>query len=158
MKNQQGALGHIVGGWTISGTATFASGLPFTVLSGYDANFDGVGGDRPILLNPSLLYSSVDNGRAQTNCPTPLVPPGRCLDTQSELQLQGTAFQPSQANLKSGDQFPVAPGQDFPAGAIPRNSFFQQGQKNVDAALAKRFKIRERMGLELRMELYNAFN
>lgn len=148
----------LLNGWQVSGTATFASGLPFTVLSGYDSNFDGVGGDRPILLDPSLLYTSVDNGRAQTTCPTPLVPPGRCLDTQSELQLPGSAFQPSQANLRSGDQFPVAPGQNFPAGAIPRNSFFQQGQKNVDGALAKTFKFRESMGLQLRMELYNAFN
>ena len=163
MKSWQGAFSPLsvawwVSRWQISGVATFASGLPFTVLSGYDANFDGVGGDRPILLDPALLYTSVDNGRAQSSCPTPLVPPGRCLDTQSELQLPGTAFQPSQASLKSGDQFPVSPGQDFPAGAIPRNSFLQQGQKNVDAALAKTFKIRESMGLQLRMELYNAFN
>ena len=158
MKNQQGPVGRLVGGWTVSGVATFASGLPFTVLAGYDANFDGVGGDRPLITNPGLLYTSVDNGRAQQSCPTALVPPGRCLDTLSELQLPSTAFLPSQVNLGSGDQFPVAPGQNFPAGSAGRNAFFEEGQKNVDAALAKTVRIRERISLQMRMELYNAFN
>jgi hypothetical protein len=158
MKGQQGALGRVVGGWLVSGTATFASGLPFTILSGYDSNFDGVGGDRPLISNPSLLYTSVDQGRAQSPCPSALVQPGRCLDTQSQLQVPSTAFLPLQTNLAAGDQFPVAPGQNFPAGSVARNAFFQQGQKNVDAALAKTFRIRESVGLELRMELYNAFN
>lgn len=158
MKSQDSLLGEFVGGWAISGVTTFASGLPFTVLSGYDANFDGVGGDRPLLNNSSLRFASVDNGRPQTTCPSALVAPGRCLDSGSQLQLPGTAFQPSQANLTSGDQFPVAPGQNFPAGTVARNSFFEQGQKNVDAALTKSFRIREGMGLQLRMELYNALN
>lgn len=158
MKSQQSLLGEFVGGWTISGVGTFASGLPFTVLAGYDENFDGVGGDRPVLVNPGLLYTSVDQGRPQTSCPSALVPPGRCLDSKSQLQLPASAFLPLQSNLSAGDQFPVAPGQDFPAGSVARNAFFQQGQKNVDAAVAKSFRIREGMALQLRMELYNVFN
>lgn len=157
MKSQQGALGELVGGWTISGVGTFAYGLPFTVLAGYDENFDGVGGDRPLIVNPGLLYTSVDQGRAQNPCPTAPVG-GRCLDTRSELQLPAAAFLPLQSNLSAGDQYPVAPGQDFPAGSAARNAFREQGQKNVDAALAKSFRIREGMGLQLRMEFYNVFN
>ena len=38
----------------------FASGLPFTVLAGYDVNLDCVGGDPPILADPSILFHSVD--------------------------------------------------------------------------------------------------
>jgi outer membrane receptor protein involved in Fe transport len=158
MKSQNNFIGEFVGGWMVSGVATFASGLPFTVLSGYDENFDGVGGDRPVLIDPSVLYRSVDNGRSQAKCPSALVPPGRCLDTGSQLQLPGTAFAPNQASFSSGDQLPVAPGQDFPAGSVARNAFFQQGQANVDAAVAKSFRIRESMGLQLRMEFYNLFN
>ncbi|HKU24878.1 MAG TPA: TonB-dependent receptor [Candidatus Sulfotelmatobacter sp.] len=157
MKSQQGVLGELAGGWTISGVGTFASGLPFTVLAGYDENFDGVGGDRPLILNPGLLYTSIDQGRPQNPCPTSLVG-GRCLDTGSERQLPASAFLPSQANLSAGDQYPVAPGQDFPAGSASRNAFREQGQKNVDAAVAKSFRIREGMGLQLRMEFYNVFN
>ncbi len=158
MKQQNGALGRLVGGWTVSGVATFASGLPFTVLSGFDQNLDGVGGDRPVLVDPSLLFASVDKGRPLETCPTPLVPPGRCLDSQSQLQLPGTAFLPSQASLSAGDKIPLSPGENFPAGTVARNAFFQQGQKNVDLALTKSVRIRESMGLQLRMELYNAFN
>jgi hypothetical protein len=156
MKTQRNLLGQFVGGWMVSGVATFASGLPFTVLSGYDSNFDGVGGDRPILLDGSRLFTSVDNGRPQATCPSALVAPGRCLDSQSQLQLPGTAFLPSQTS--TGNQIPLAPGENFPAGTVARNAFFQQGQKNVDAALTKSFRIREGMGLSLRMELYNVFN
>src|SRR5438874_2985399 len=95
MKSQQSLLGEFVGGWTISEVTTFASGLPFTVLSGYDANFDGVGGDRPFLLDPKVLYKSVDKGRPQTNCsPSALLASGRCLDTQSQGQLPASAFLP----------------------------------------------------------------
>ncbi len=161
-KNQEGVIGRLAGGWTISGVTTLASGLPFTVLAGYDVNVDGVGGDRPLISNPSYLYRSVDAGRASGTCPSALVPPGRCLDTFSEFQLPGSAFLPSQntiiAGQSSGDQFILSPGQNFPAGSVGRNTFFQQGQKNFDAALAKNLHIRERFNLELRMELYNMFN
>ena len=156
-----GFLGRLAGGWTISGVTTFASGLPFTVLAGYDVNLDGVGGDRPILADASILFHSVDNGRAPSSCPSSLVG-NRCLDTQSQSQLPGSAFQPPQSSVisgtRSGAEFIVAPGQNFPAGSAARNAFFQQGQKNFDAALSKSIRIAERARLELRMELYNAFN
>jgi hypothetical protein len=157
MKSQHGVLGELVGGWTLSGVGTFAAGLPFTVLANYDENFDGVGGDRPLILNPGLLYTSIDQGRPQSPCPTALVG-GRCLNTASERQLPASAFLPLQTNLSAGDQYPVAPGQDFPAGSAARNAFREQGQKNVDMALAKSFRVREGMGLQLRMEFYNVFN
>ena len=158
MKNQRGALGELAGGWSISGVATFASGLPFTVLAGYDVNFDGVGGKRAIITNPALQGTSVDKGRPQANCPSALVAPGRCPDSQSQLQLPASAFLPLQTNLAAGDQYPVAPGQDFPAGSVARNSFRQQGQEHVDASVTKSFRVREGMGLQLRMEFYNVFN
>jgi len=155
MKDQKEWLGRIVGGWTISGVTTLASGLPFTVLAGYDANMDGVGGDRPALSDPKFLFTSVDNGRAISPCPSALVG-GRCLDTLSQGQLPGTAFLPPQP--PTANQFVLAPGQNDQPGAIARNSFFEQGQKNFDMALAKSVRVYERVNVELRMELYNAFN
>ena len=159
MKDQKEWLGRIVGGWTVSGVATFASGLPYTVLAGYDVNIDGVGGDRPKIADPKFLFTSVDNGRAISPCPSALVV-GRCLDTLSQLQLPGTAFvpvQPIPGKPLNGDQFFLTPGQDVP-GTIARNAFFEQGQKNFDMALAKSVRVYERVNVELRMELYNAFN
>jgi hypothetical protein len=89
----------------------------------------------------------------------------RCFNTQSEMQINPAAFFPTQVLLPtgrvssfSGDQFPVAPGEDFPEGVAGRNSFFQQGQKNLDATVAKSVRVREGMKLQLRFELYNVFN
>jgi hypothetical protein len=157
MKSQQTLLGHFVGGWTMTGVATFASGLPFTITSGYDMNLDGNGGDRPVLLDPSVLFKSIDAGRPMTSCLSPLVG-GRCFDTKSQGQINSLAFGPSQADIGVGNKIPLAPGQNFPAGAVARNAFFQQGQANVDATLSKSVKIREGIDLNLRMEMYNLFN
>jgi hypothetical protein len=154
MKSQQGVLGRLIGGWVWSGVTTFQSGNPFTVFAGYDVNLDGLSGDRPRISNSSILHTSVDNGRQLSGC-TPVN--GVCVDTASQSQLPGSAFLPSQTNLGVGDQFPLTPGQDG-TGTIGRNTFFGQGLKNFDMSLMKFFRIHERAQLELRMELYNAFN
>ena len=52
-REQRGALGHILGGFQISGVTTFESGVPFTISNGVDADgINGSGGDRPNL-NPN---------------------------------------------------------------------------------------------------------
>ena len=53
------------GRWTLSGVVLLKSGSPFTVYAGSDSpgygNVDGNGGDRPNLLDPSILGRSIDN-------------------------------------------------------------------------------------------------
>lgn len=53
----------VVNGWRISGVFLAKSGLPFTVISGSDGpgsgNVDGSNGDRPNLLDPSVLGRSI---------------------------------------------------------------------------------------------------
>lgn len=53
------------GRWSLSSVLLLKSGLPFTVNSGSDSpgygNVDGNGGDRPNLLDPSILGRSIDN-------------------------------------------------------------------------------------------------
>lgn len=160
MKSQQGALGRIVGGWTLSGVTTFQSGTPFTVTAGYDVNLDGESGDRPGISDPSFLYTSVDNGRPQNPCPTAPPPGTACRDSLSQLQLPGTIFIPPQAGSTGavgGNNLLITPGQDGP-GTIGRNTFFSQGMKNFDMAVSKSIRIREAWQLQLRMEWYNLFN
>ncbi|MBI3472174.1 MAG: hypothetical protein HY013_12530, partial [Candidatus Solibacter usitatus] len=52
-----------LGGWMLSGVLLLKSGSPFTVMAGSDApgfgNVDGNGGDRPNLLNPSILGRTI---------------------------------------------------------------------------------------------------
>jgi len=154
-KNQQGVIGRVLGGWTVSGVTTFASGLPFS-LSAPDLNLDGVGGDYAVLVDPSVVGRSVDDGHSQNPCPSALTA-GRCLDTNSQTKLPYSAFLPN-GLAYVGDNIPLFPGQNFGTNVVRRNSFYQQGQKNTDLALNKNVRIAERFKLSMRFELFNAFN
>ena len=49
------AMRWIANGWTISPIITLSSGLPFTVTSGKDNNFDGLSNDRANLVGDPFL-------------------------------------------------------------------------------------------------------
>jgi hypothetical protein len=155
MKNQQGFLGRVAGGWTASGVLTFASGLPFS-LTVPDLNLDGVGGDYAVLVDPSVVGRSIDNGHPQKTCPLPLVG-NRCVSSISETSLPYSAFLPNGLNYV-GNAIPLFPGKDFGPNVVRRNSFFEEGQKNLDFAMNKNIHIAERFNLSMRMELFNALN
>ena len=150
MRDQQGVLGRILGGWQLTGITTMQSGNPFTVTLGYDVNADGLSGDRPRLADLSLLGASVDNGRQ-------LSPTGNPLDTISQTQLPGTAFIPPQAGTINGDQRLFLPG-TAGDGTIGRNTFLTHGMNYTDLTFGKEFRIAESAKLVLRMEFYNVFN
>src|SRR5262249_4885789 len=139
-KGQQGVLGHALGGWQLSGTTIFASGNPFTVLAGYDLNADGVGGDRPDILNASILGRSIDNGRIDPAT-------GQQIST---LQLPASAFSPGPTTPTAQRIF--RPGAKN-VGTLGRNTFRAQGQNNWDTALAKNFKLTEGTKLMFRWEM-----
>lgn len=156
-KGQQGWLGRVLGGWAVSGTTTMQSGQPFTITAGYDVNLDGVGSDRPFLVDPSVAWKHFDNGNSfGPACPVPLVG-GVCPSTLSELIVTNTAFNPPVTSLTNGSQIPLLPGQNG-EGTTARNMFFGDGMIVFDTAFMKRIRIREAMQLELRMEWYNLFN
>jgi hypothetical protein len=58
-------LRAMLGGWSITGVILRKSGTPFTVISGSDSpgfgNVDGADGDRPHILDPSILGRTIDN-------------------------------------------------------------------------------------------------
>jgi hypothetical protein len=65
-----------LGGWTASSVILLKSGTPFTVSTGSDApgfgNVDGIGGDRPNVVDPSILGRTIgnpDTSRARLPCP-----------------------------------------------------------------------------------------
>ncbi|MGH9802995.1 MAG: hypothetical protein ACRD82_21725, partial [Blastocatellia bacterium] len=146
MRDQRGAFGRVIGGWNISGTTTLQSGNPFSVSLGYDANGDGLSGDRPRIADLSILGRSVDNGRRNSNGVQ-----------YSTLQLPGAAFIPAQSAAIGQQDRLYLPGAGLD-GQVGRNTFFLQGLNHTDLAMFKNFRIREGMKLTLRMELYNAFN
>ncbi len=118
-------LRNVINGWQLSAIATLESGLPFTVTTGKDNNFDGNTNDRGNLVaNPFL-----DPHRGQANV---------------TAEWFNTAAFASPAN-----------GAD---GTSARNLMTGPGTKNVDMALFRNFKVRERMTLQARGEFTNAFN
>lgn len=146
-RMQKGVFGHVLGGWELSGITTFGSGNPFTVFIGYDLNGDGVGGDRPFLLDPSILGRSVDNGRV--NLAT-----GKKFSTE---QLPITAFYPD-ASVATAKQWPWFPGTGL-VGDLGRNTFFGHGQNNWDLAIIKNTRVYgERHTIQFRAETFNLMN
>lgn len=156
-KNQRGpdgwnptlaaVVGRTLGGWQLSGATTFGSGNPFTVTLPYDLNGDGVGGDRPDLLDPSILGRSIDNGR--TNPATGL--------KYSQAQLPITAFAPTAAQAATR-QWPWLPGTGA-VGSLGRNTFFMHGENNWDVAIIKNVRVAgEKHHLQFRVEMFNMMN
>jgi len=130
-------LGKALGGWQISGTSTISTGTPFTVLAGIDVNADGVGGDRPNILDPSWLGTVVNDGHYVT---------GGTSRTYSMDQLPKSIF--SAVFNPGGDNL----------GSLGRNTFRTDGVQNLDLALSKNFNIVEGHKLLFRWELYNVAN
>ena len=67
-NDAKGLLGVALGGWNVSGVVRVSSGNPFTIFdSGVgDLNFDGFSEGRPVLLNPGIDGSVVNNPRFST--------------------------------------------------------------------------------------------
>jgi len=146
-KRQTALLGHVLGGWELSGITTFGSGNPFTVFIGYDLNGDGIGGDRPFLRDPSVLGRSVDNGRVDPAT-------GKKFSTE---QLPISAFYPD-ASVDATKQWPWFPGTGLVAD-LGRNTFFGHGQNNWDLAIIKNTRVYgERHTIQFRAEMFNLMN
>ncbi|MBI4465569.1 MAG: hypothetical protein HY647_12770 [Acidobacteria bacterium] len=70
-RGHRGIKSWFPGGWKVAGTTTFKSGTPIHVHTGSDSpgigNVDGVSGDRPNLLNPAILWKSLDHPDISTS-------------------------------------------------------------------------------------------
>lgn len=130
-RNERGVTGQVFGGWQFSTVVKLAKGTPFTISSPtQDLDFDGFAESRPVLLDPSLLGNSVNH------------------PSTSQRQLPASAFRA----LTIADV-----GRDLPL--VGRNTFFLDGVKNVDLALAKSFLMPwEGHRFHLRADFFNAFN
>jgi hypothetical protein len=148
-KNQAGAAGRVLGGWQMSGIATFAAGNPVTVVLGYDLNGDGIAGDRPWLADPSVFGKSFDNARINPATG----------HQYSQDAIPASAFFPNQA-IANTHAWPWYPGTDYVASA-GRNIFRVAGQNNFDVAFTKNTKLFGRdhtHQLQFRAEMFNLFN
>jgi hypothetical protein len=158
-REQRGILGKLLGGFQLSGVSTFESGVPFSIQNGFDA--DGLGGtDRPTLnLNGQRGIRAVPI--TDTNgCVLRYVNPE--IVTARNAQGAATDYQTIDPNTA---QFIVNP--TYVAGSpcstpiignLGRNTERSPSVYNTNLTLMKRTRITEKVFLEARTELFNAFN
>ena len=119
-----------IGGWMVSGTMFYRTGLPFSVIDGGQSlNLSGneLAGST-ILLEPTFTQRNFSNGAACIASP---------------------CFGPGTANT-------FAPSTNFLGSA--RNSFFGPGFLGGDMSVRKNFAINERMTFQLGLNAYNFLN
>ncbi len=135
-----GIARHVLGGWEVTGIYTARSGAPFSI---FDCTFAFGVCSRAILSSPVDSSGDVDKKS------------GGVADTPNRYNYINLA------NLKPGefvDRNGFAEFGPFPANMSERNAFRGPGFWNLDGALYKNFKFTERVGLQLRFEVYNVFN
>jgi hypothetical protein len=138
-QSQQGIIGHVLGGWEISGISNFNSGFPTTIFQFFDP-FNSIhyapgtpntfsGG---IGIDPSVVAPRPDRA-AGASCSGP-----------------GTF-----AQFINTGAFTDAVGHFGDSG---RGICTAPGLNNWDIGIYKNIKINERFHMQFRSELYNAFN
>lgn len=129
------AFSAIVSGWNLSAIVLVKTGIPFNLSTGSDGpgfgNVDGNGGDRPILLDPSILGRTIANP-----------------DTSRQL-LPKTAFR----FIKPEE---IAALNE--SGSLGRNVFRKGPIHNVNAQLSRSWAFKHDLRLTFRAESVNLFN
>jgi len=148
--DKSGFAGKVFGGWQISGIAQFRTGRPITFGTG-----DGSANSSRGTLNRSA--------RSGNNTPNTTL-------TLSELQARVGLFHDPKTGLPLlVDPTLIGPdGRANPAfftnptagtvGHLSLTPVDGPGYWNVDTALIKRIRFKERLGVELRLEAFNVFN
>ena len=141
--DRSGFAGKVLGGWQISGIAQFRTGRPITFTSGRGTlnRSTRSGNNTP---NTTLTLDQLQNLVGLFHDPKtglPLVVDPSLIDSQGRAN---SAFftHPTAGTVGHLSLTPV----DGP------------GYWNVDTALIKRIRFKERLGVELRLEAFNVFN
>ncbi len=129
------AFSAIADGWNLSTVVLVKTGIPFNLSAGSDGpgfgNVDGNGGDRPILLDPSVLGRTIADP-----------------DTSRQM-LPRSAFRFMQPNEI------VALSE---RGSLGRNVFRKGPIRNVNAQLSRAWAFKRDLRLTFRAESNNLFN
>lgn len=128
-------ISAVANGWNISAVALIKTGIPFNITTGSDGpgfgNVDGNGGDRPILLDPSILGRTIADP-----------------DTSRQL-LPRSAFR----FIKPEEIVNFAE-----RGTLGRNVFRKGPIRNVNAQLSRSWAFKHDLRLTFRAESVNLLN
>ncbi len=148
MKAQSGALGHILGGWGVSGVSTFQSGTVFSITEPDDRCLCDSGNQRPDFVGGTIQLFDPRSNTAVAGRPN--------------SWFDGTGGNTADAATNPFFRR-VGRAEDFAQGAgrfgnLGRNTMRGPGLNNWDFSGFKRTKIRERHELEFRAEFFNLWN
>jgi hypothetical protein len=143
--NAPGWANQIIGGFSLNGTLTWESGLPFT--PGYsncvqDEDIDGLGGS---LCRPSAAHAGQDFGMhaGSFNPVTHTVSYFTPVPTLTYAgEVEGPWMRPYPGTF----------------GNIPRDALWGPGLINSDMAISKKFFFREGISFQLTAQAFNVFN
>ena len=145
----QGPIASVAKGWQLGGIMQIRSGLPFTPL---------IGGD-PIGLKSSAPFAYPDRITG-SGCSAP-VNPG---NPNAYIKVQCFTL-PMATPATAANCVPFAPGGVTAAGTCAnllgnggRNEIYGPGLIDFDFSVTKDTKIRERLNLQFRAEIFNLFN
>jgi hypothetical protein len=169
MKSQQGFLGRAFGGWQVSGTHRFQTGVPITPsqnTNNGDPYCDGG-------FNNALIGATLDSCRPLVSNPNaPFNTSGRFLNATQLINVstcQSTALvntpacpliNPSDVHFIVNNTFAInaiCSGSPYGCSAS-RNGFRAMARNQLDLAVSKNMKLNERFSLQLRADLFNALN
>ena len=135
-QDQQGFVGHLLGGWQVNSFFTIQSGAPFTVLNGADpANaLSGISG---------LVGNAI---RAN-------VVPGIDLSGLSAAEVRAMC-----TSISNCSNLFTAVTRAQRLGNIGRNTLRADGIENIDFGLIKNTRITETIRFQLRADMFNVMN
>ena len=143
-------VGNIVNHWAIAGVTQFQTGSPENVENGFDVDGDGIGNDRPILNNPKAPKNSYAFDDAWWFGESD---GGLC---------SGTSFWntnlPCEFVANDSVRWVIPAYGTHPAHPVGRNSLYSKGLQQWDMNIQRSFKLHEKLTLDFRGELFNAFN
>jgi hypothetical protein len=174
LRDQRGILGHVLGGWQLSGFYQGYSGHPIEVYNGRprvkgnvrdangnpeniggDYNLDNVLNDHPNFVGPSAssIYSNFSpaDGIFIDNNPIGCGFPGA---QSTNIADCNNAYGVSTPN----SLFVNPPGTGIRFGTLGRDLFRGPWYNGIDGALLKDFKIRESIKMQFRLEALNLIN
>jgi hypothetical protein len=131
---KHGLTGTLLGNWQFSSTLRATGGWPINVTAGADIAETGEGLDRPNLVAGQPLYL-----KQWVKC-------GSNLANWCYQWLNPAAFSVPSTPTPGG------------FGNVGRDFVYSPGVFNFDAAISRRFKIREQAQFEFRFEAFNAIN
>ncbi len=128
--NNEGALGRIVGGWTLATTMKFTSGMPFYFR---DSAICGIPSQFQAACIPAITGNVLAQSWGNVNVNEPM--------------FNASAFTP--ASAFNGTYLGTGPRVSDVRGSPYRD---------VNISLSRKFMMKERLGFEVRAEAFNAFN